>query len=285
MLEIRIGGGAFTDLLAAGGSFLTGGYTGTLTNSGGNPIRGRQAWSASSGYVTTTARLPAAAAGQSVQLRWRAGTDDNFGGLGWRVDTVSVRHPSLPAVVRGSTQWFLGGALDESCCVAVFTYGARPLVPIMGDWDGNGSRTPGTFEAGVFKLRNANSAGGANITFAFGDARGFPVAGDFDGSGTDDVAVYRGGTWQIRLSGGTVLPPFTWSSGSWPATVPVSGDWDGNGADGIGTYTYSSALWNLRNAADGNGGGDAGSFVYGTATAATPSSATGTPTRSTPSAS
>ena len=265
VLEIRIGTGAFTDLLAAGGSFLTGGYNATLSTIADNPIGGRQAWSGDSGgYVTTTAQLPAAAAGQSVQLRWRAGTDQAEGGPGWRVDTVSVPHPSLPAVVRGSTQWFLVGALDGSCCAADFHYGARPLVPLMGDWDGDGSRTPGTFEAGMFKLRNANSAGARDITFTFGDARGFPVAGDFDGSGPDDVAVYRDGIWQVRLSGGTVLAPFTWGSGSWPATVPVSGDWDGDGDDGIGTYTKASAPWNLRNAVDGNGGGDAGSFVYGT---------------------
>jgi hypothetical protein len=178
--------------------------------------------------------------------------------------------PSLPAVVRSSTTWFLGATQNGLCCAASFVYGVKPLVPFIGDWDGNGSRTAGTFENGTFKLNNANDNSAADITFTFGDRRGFPVAGDFDGNGIDDVAVFRNGVWQIRLSDGTVLPQFSWGSGSWPATIPLSGDWDGNGSDGIGTYTYSSAVWNLRNAADGNGGGDAGSFVYGTANSSYP---------------
>jgi hypothetical protein len=169
---------------------------------------------------------------------------------------------SLPAVVRSSTSWFLGGALDGSCCVAGFTYGARPLVALMGDWDGNGSRTAGTFEGGVFKLNNANDASPPDITFIFGHPRGYPVGGDFDGDGTDDVAVYRNGVWQLRLSDGTVLDDFTYGSGTWPATVPISGDWDGDGTDGIGVYSYTTATWFLRHSA-GAGTPDAGSWVYG----------------------
>ena len=39
VLEISIGGGAFTDIIAAGGSFVTGGYTGTISTSFSNPYR------------------------------------------------------------------------------------------------------------------------------------------------------------------------------------------------------------------------------------------------------
>ena len=52
VLEIKIGNGAFVDILAAGGSFVSGGYPETLS-SFGNPS-GRQAWSGqSSGFVNT----------------------------------------------------------------------------------------------------------------------------------------------------------------------------------------------------------------------------------------
>ena len=177
---------------------------------------------------------------------------------------------SLPAVVRSSTSWLLGDEQNGSCCAATFGYGAKPLVPIMGDWDGNGSRTPGTFENGMFKLNNANDNSPADITFTFGDARGYAVSGDFNGNGTDDVAVYRNGTWQVRLSDGTIPPAFAYGpGGAWPATIPVSGDWDGDGTDGIGTYTYSAAAWNLRHTAT-SGLGDAGSFVYGAANSSYP---------------
>jgi hypothetical protein len=91
VLEISIDGGAFADILAAGGSFAAGGYVHTISTSYGNPLAGRSAWTgSSSGYVTTTATLPAAAAGHSVQLRWRMGSDSSVGAAGWSVDGVSI---------------------------------------------------------------------------------------------------------------------------------------------------------------------------------------------------
>jgi hypothetical protein len=91
-LEIAINGGAFQDILAAGGSFVQGGYTpGALSTSYNNPIGGRPAWTGNSlGYVTTVANLPAAAAGQPVVLRWRFATDQQIAVGGWRVDTIGI---------------------------------------------------------------------------------------------------------------------------------------------------------------------------------------------------
>ena len=75
VFEISIGGGPFQDILAAGGSFASGGYNVTLSSDYGNPLAGRQAWSGNStGLVATTVNLPAAAAGQNVQLRWLCGS-------------------------------------------------------------------------------------------------------------------------------------------------------------------------------------------------------------------
>jgi hypothetical protein len=92
VLEIRIGAGAFTDILAAGGSFSSGGYTDTIDTRYGNPLAGRRAWSGNSGgFITTTVNLPATAAGQAIQLRWRCGTDNSNGRTGWRIDTISVK--------------------------------------------------------------------------------------------------------------------------------------------------------------------------------------------------
>ncbi len=91
VLEISIGGGAFTDILAAGGSFVSNGYTGTISSSFGSPIAGRQAWTGSSGgYVTTVVTLPAAAAGQNVVLRWRMASDSSVSATGWRIDSISL---------------------------------------------------------------------------------------------------------------------------------------------------------------------------------------------------
>ncbi|MGD0651802.1 MAG: endonuclease [Verrucomicrobiia bacterium] len=75
VLEIKIGGGSFQDILDAGGTFVSGGYNTMLSGDYTNPLAGRQAWSGNSGgFLTTTVNLPAAAAGQNVQLRWRCGS-------------------------------------------------------------------------------------------------------------------------------------------------------------------------------------------------------------------
>lgn len=90
-LEISIGGGPFKDILAAGGSFLTNGYTQTISTCCGNPLGGRLAWTGSSGgFISTVVNLPSAASGRTVQFSWRFCSDSVFGATGWYMDNVSV---------------------------------------------------------------------------------------------------------------------------------------------------------------------------------------------------
>ena len=93
VLEISIGGSAFTDILEAGGSFLEGGYNRMLALGSGNPLAGRRAWSgtrsdASPGFITTRVRLPVSALGQTIRIRWRAGFDAASSPTSaiWRID-------------------------------------------------------------------------------------------------------------------------------------------------------------------------------------------------------
>jgi uncharacterized repeat protein (TIGR01451 family) len=91
VLEIKIGSGAFTDIVTAGGSFVTNGYNRTLATTGTNPLKGRQAWSGnSSGFITTVVNLPASTSGQTIQLRWRCATDASLNSVGWYIDSVTI---------------------------------------------------------------------------------------------------------------------------------------------------------------------------------------------------
>jgi hypothetical protein len=91
VLEIKIGNGPFVDILDAGGSFVEGGYSGTIRQGFASPIAGRQAWTGrQSTYMTTTVNLPPAAAGQSVVLRWRLATDLSLGNVGQWIDSIFV---------------------------------------------------------------------------------------------------------------------------------------------------------------------------------------------------
>lgn len=100
VLEISISGGAFGDILTAGGSFVTGGYTHTISTDFGSQIEGRPAWSglsagtaAAPDYISTIVNLPSQANGQNIQLKWRAATDIHGvaeGDAGVRIDDIAI---------------------------------------------------------------------------------------------------------------------------------------------------------------------------------------------------
>jgi hypothetical protein len=83
------GGNTFQDVLAAGGSFVVGGYNRTIATDRGSPIAGRQAWSGNSGgFITTVVNVPASQTA-NTKIRWRMASDSTGSGEGWRVDTVN----------------------------------------------------------------------------------------------------------------------------------------------------------------------------------------------------
>ncbi len=100
VLEIAIDGGAFSDIVAAGGSFVTGGYNRTISASEASPIGGRMAWSAnSSGFIDSVANLPASTLGHNVQFRWRMATDGSISAPGWRIDDVTFIAGLAPSTI------------------------------------------------------------------------------------------------------------------------------------------------------------------------------------------
>jgi hypothetical protein len=100
VLEIAVNYGSFADILAAGGSFVSGGYNGTISSDYGNVLAGRPAWTGNSGgFVTTVVNLPDATVGQVIQFRWRLGSDSSNAGTGWYVDTISGSSISQVAYV------------------------------------------------------------------------------------------------------------------------------------------------------------------------------------------
>lgn len=93
VFEIKIGAGAWADILTAGGSFITGGYNAIINSNAtnGSPIVGRPAWSGTSAAFTSTqVMLPSAANGQNVQLRWLMASDKSVASTGFRLDDVVI---------------------------------------------------------------------------------------------------------------------------------------------------------------------------------------------------
>jgi hypothetical protein len=94
VLEISIGGDPFMDIVTAGGSFVTGGYNDVIFSFANNPLANRPAWARISpgypNYLTSVVNLPAAAAGQTIQLQWRVGTDSCCSSVGQNIDSVAL---------------------------------------------------------------------------------------------------------------------------------------------------------------------------------------------------
>jgi photosystem II stability/assembly factor-like uncharacterized protein len=132
-LEISVNGGPFQEILAAGGSFVEGGYNGSI-GSTDSIFTGLPAWNGNSGgFITTTVVLPPSSYGQNAQLRWHTAYDTGTNPGGMRIDTVSI---------YAATRLCCSGACVIACpstitvsndpgqCGAVVTF---PLPSFTGD--------------------------------------------------------------------------------------------------------------------------------------------------------
>jgi hypothetical protein len=65
------------------------------------------------------------------------------------------------------------------------SYGDGPNgdIPIVGDWDGNGTVTIGVYRpvGSIFYLRNNNTPGFPDLSISYGASGDRPLAGDWDG--------------------------------------------------------------------------------------------------------
>jgi hypothetical protein len=151
-------------------------------------------------------------------------------------------------------------------------YGAanNGFIPLVGDWDGNGTETVGLYNpsTSMFYLSNSNSSQIADVSFVYGPANSgeIPLVGDWDGSGTDTVGLYdpKTSTFYLRNSNTSGMANVTFVYG--PANgglTPIVGDWYGGGKDTIGLYSPKTSTFYLRNS---NTSGLANvTFAYGPA--------------------
>ena len=114
-----------------------------------------------------------------------------------------------------------------------FAFGVSGDLPVVGDWDGNGSDGPGVRRGATFLLRNAASSGVADYQVVFGRATDTPIVGDWDGNGTTTIGVWRAGVFYLRNSN-TPGPADVVIGYGRPSDHPIIGDWDGNGTSDPG---------------------------------------------------
>lgn len=135
-----------------------------------------------------------------------------------------------------------------------FGPGGQGLVPLSGDWDGDGDDTVGLYHpaSGNFFLKNSHGEGGADLVYGFGPAGmgWIPLAGDWNGDGADTIGLYSpsSGFFFLRNSHAPGNADLVYGFGpvglGW---VPMAGDWDGNSTDTVGLYDGSTGNFFLRN--------------------------------------
>ncbi len=146
VLEISIpsvAGGAFQDIITAGGSFIIGGYSSAIHASSSSPLAGRSAWSGDTlggRFEDTVVKLPTSANGRSVTLRWRVVTDFSVSSGGAFVDSISLTDPP---------------ANDNFRDAQPLTLGTSGVI--------NGTNLGATKEAG--EPNHAGDAGGASVWY------------------------------------------------------------------------------------------------------------------------
>lgn len=165
VMEISINGGPFQDIITAGGSFVSGGYTGLISTCCGNPLGGRNAWrDANGGFTTTIVALPVSSFGQTVRIRFRMGTDDSFSAAGWRIDDVVVTQPSCcgaPCTLTCPAN--ITVSATAGLCGANVTYPAAVTTGLCGPV--TYSRASGSFFPVGTTTVNVSTASGSTCSF------------------------------------------------------------------------------------------------------------------------
>lgn len=130
------------------------------------------------------------------------------------------------------------------------------IVPVWGDWDGNGSSSVGWYrysDASWHLTEDLND--GTDITFLYGPAGNtsvVPVAGDWNGDGKDTVGWYRpsDASWHLASTNGNgaTSSTFVFGEAGNSSVTAIAGDWNGDGKDTVGWYRPSDGSWHLASA-------------------------------------
>ena len=246
VLEIKIGAGAFTDILSAGGSFASGGYVQALSS--GNALGARQAWTGTNAtFSTVVVNLPASAASQVVQFRWRCGTDSSVSRAGWWIDSVAINGAlccggAFPPVITTQPQ----SQTVSQGSAAGFSVSAIGQNPLSYQWYFNSnSIASATNNSYTLGSATTNDAGGY-----------FVIVTNASGSATSSVATLSVRVSPLILTNPASLTVVTGGTAGFSVTAlgaaPLSYQWQFGGADISGATNNSYARTNVQLADAGN---------------------------------
>ncbi len=150
---------------------------------------------------------------------------------------------------------------ENSGSAPAFDIGNSREEHFRGDWDGNGSDTPGRRIGNRFILSNNRNGTTPAHDFTYGGSEDEIVVGDWDGNGKDSIGLVRGNTWLLRNSLSTGNANVSFDFGSTGDEV-VAGDWNGDGIDTPGVIRENK--WFLHHNRNATGNADI-EISYGSA--------------------
>ena len=158
---------------------------------------------------------------------------------------VKVHTEDFPqGAVRGQLS---GGPIEP------FSWGEPGDVPLFGDWDGDGTATPGSLDLITGKGSASNDLRGSTLDFTFTitvtASDMVPVVGDWDGDDTDGIGLIDpglNGVFYLDLvTSGVFGPPDIefGLTGIGKGALPIAGDFDHDGVDELGVFDEGVFFW------------------------------------------
>lgn len=105
------------------------------------------------------------------------------------------------------------------------------VVPVIGDWNGNGKKKVGIFRAGQWLLDlngDGQASGPGESLFFFGPKSGSPIVGDWAGIGKDTIGAVDDGAWYLDLNGDRIhngLDPILFWGDEGANRIFIPGKW------------------------------------------------------------
>lgn len=169
-------------------------------------------------------------------------------------------NPTTTTDCPGQRLYTQMGGIRSDVSAGVSKFAGAPWTPVTGDWNGDGRTTVGWFRDGMWRLRNANSAGTASLEFRYGSLPGdLPIVGDWNGNGQTTIGIVRDGRWHLRNANSTGYANISFNYGRGAIDHPMAGDWNGDGRDT--PAIVRDGEWHLRNSSSGGPGQIV--FTYG----------------------
>jgi hypothetical protein len=161
----------------------------------------------------------------------------------------------------GTADFHLKGARSGGTADSLFRFGtpaaASRLIPLIGDWNGDGTDSAGIYDPTLSEFHLQNRAGyNGDIVFRFGrpNSGWIPLVGDWNNDGVDTICLYDpdNSTFHLKnaFTGGNadVWLQFGPAHAGWR---PLAGDWNGDGRSTIGLYDPTESAFHLKNTLTG----------------------------------